>query len=635
MPELVRLSLWGLITRLALPLVLSCNPFEREEQSPGSESHAPGGPDRPHLETIVSPDVVAVGDAVAITLTVEDDSVSLTVGPENESLARVEPGTILVSGAGNGFIRRVTAVTVSKAAIGESVTLATELASLVDVFIQSDFYHCQDLTLGPYSISERDLLGGGVTASVSAGYDVTFEFSPNLCVGWMIRDRRVEEFELTLLGAASTRALSTIELRAGADFQASPVLLRAPPLRVPLPTPIPLPMIIKPRLEARLSGGAEATVSLSNGLNFFSDGLTDIRYDAERWSITDDREVNVEAIAPDLMATAGGHLTVGLAPIVDFHLLGIAGPTLELEATVTAKVSVCAEEVPPQRWSIEGNARGRASGTFELFGLRGGVGPFDLISWGPRDLGGGPPGTSVECGEDSDPEDEEEPDEVEPDGPCGAEGQTCCTRTPSDSTCGIECVLGYGQDRYCDEGLSCLSAQLRISGNSPSYDPLNAPNELEWPARCMKCGDIGQRCCDPLYNSSVQPYEYLPQFCNAPFVSCDLYTHVDPVTGEVSYGDELYGGELCRRCDTELDPCCWTAELGFHCGGDLICAPYKDGDELPDSGLKCRARILTGCGGSSQRCCVDESGGVCGDDLGCEHDFEALGFTTTDGTCTQ
>lgn len=244
---------------------------------------------------------------------------------EHAALLELVRGDVIVSGTGDGFIRRVYAV----AREGDAIVVTTSPATLADAVVDATF----DLAIAePLAIAPHiDGRAGLVTAAI----DGDLAIAPAIDVHFTLGPAGLERFALHVTGTGSTTVEGTVAF-ASATHQAwgeehqwqTPLFRRAFALG-------PLPIVVVGRMTTVLAASAfvDEAVTFTNGAR------AELAIDAAAsyapatgWTMTDASRVDVAQIGP--LHDGGGRasLSVGIDPRIELQFYGTAGPTLHLVA---------------------------------------------------------------------------------------------------------------------------------------------------------------------------------------------------------------------------------------------------------------------------------------------------------------
>jgi len=290
----------------------------------GCAISAPGDPSEPTVDSRVTvlPDLTGmVVDAESVTIPRDG----------NGSLASLAAGDIVVSTVGEGFLRRIDAVTLT----ASSFVFATSDAELPDALIDAQLVTAlggegkadthQLPTIG-FRIADRQLLDNPAISARIA--NASLAFAPEIDLDLKISDRSVEAFELILRG----RVTGALDLEVDAyDAAAGPeiVLWESPPAIfhqqvgiLPVVETVTTSVVIKLQATAKGHGRirvhADALATLVAG----------VRYTSEAgWNGVADVGLTTHGSVPEASVTFEQvGIRVWLAARADVRLYGVAGP---------------------------------------------------------------------------------------------------------------------------------------------------------------------------------------------------------------------------------------------------------------------------------------------------------------------
>jgi hypothetical protein len=249
----------------------------------------------------------------------------------NGSLAALQPGDILVSAAGEGFLRKVTSVTTT----ADEIVLATTDAELTDALIdaelatsvggdgKADTYQLPGIN---FSLKDYTLLGNAaITAKLVNG---SLSFAPELDLDLSIADRAVQNFEMVLRGRVSGR-LDLEIVAASAEVGPEVVLWQSPPAVfyqqvgiLPVVETVTTSVVLKvqatTRGHGRLSINADALATLEAGVRYTA---------AAGWDGVGDASLTAHGSIPEASVTLDQvGVKAWLAARADVRLYGLAGP---------------------------------------------------------------------------------------------------------------------------------------------------------------------------------------------------------------------------------------------------------------------------------------------------------------------
>ena len=261
--------------------------------------------------------------SIAKTAVVEFYSVMFPAAG-NEALLALERGNVIVSGSGDGFIRRVYSV----ARDGQSIRITTSPATLADAVVTATFHMsvAEPIAVAPHADARNEY----VTASIDGALAIT----PAIDVDFALDADGLDAFEIHVDGTGTSSVEGTIAFetdthRAWGDETSSttPLFRRAYALG-------PLPIVVVGRLTTTLGASAyvEMPVTFATGARatFALDATT--RYvPGGGWTMDDATSIDLTQIGP--LHTGGGQasLAISMDPKIELAFYG-AGPSLHFVA---------------------------------------------------------------------------------------------------------------------------------------------------------------------------------------------------------------------------------------------------------------------------------------------------------------
>lgn len=243
--------------------------------------------------------------------------------PYDDSLLDLERGNIIVSGTGDGFVRRVYAVEPE----GDRIRIVTSPATLADAVESATFaLTTTEPLVVPAHIDGRTPL---LEATIDGDLDVT----PTVALSFALTRDGVQTFDLRVTGAATSNVRGTVDFTADThwawgeerSYEAT-VFRRAFALG-------PLPLVVVARMTTSLAASAYVEMPVA----FTAGAHARIGLDASTtyapstgWTMTDSSTVDITPVGP-LHAGAGrASLSVGIVPKLELAFYGASGPTLQL-----------------------------------------------------------------------------------------------------------------------------------------------------------------------------------------------------------------------------------------------------------------------------------------------------------------
>src|SRR5262249_26458892 len=120
-------------------------------------------------DVVIAPEVTALGDDESADITVAPTGLTFSASG-HEALAQKQPGEILVSGFGGGFLRRIVSVSEQNG----QVTFTTEPARLEDVILKGSFH--QEITMAQPAPTSGALPPGLSSSARAVEIPFAFDF---------------------------------------------------------------------------------------------------------------------------------------------------------------------------------------------------------------------------------------------------------------------------------------------------------------------------------------------------------------------------------------------------------------------------------------------------------------------------
>lgn len=482
-----------------------------------------------NVVTLTSPQIAAgtlLGDRLQLPL------------DGNEGLANLAPGTILVSQAGGGLLRKVVRVRQARAAggrsLGDLLEIFTSPATLLEAVRNADFTIERSGIAA--DLNQAELVAGGGTASLSVL--LTASLSISVKVTGSIRAGQFERMELELLVSENASATDRLRVMGGIAYSGSTNLLRTTSRFVEFIGPVPVFQSLTLSLDAGYQFDLAAAANIDIGLS--CQGTMEKRLLYQAGSGWQNMPIvltsNCWPEPAEFQVEGSVDARVFLRPRVDLKFYELAGPYLQAEIGLSVRGNICPNPATLSAqayWLGTAGIDATALGMPTLFERELGAGelpiasvsaPFCTGTWNSNEL-------FRECFGDTCK-------------PCGGLGQSCCT---GNSPCflpffGGDVETACGSDSTCQP---CGGENQPCCGTAPNQQQCNSPTASGQGLRCATglyatstylckpCGQIGQRCC---LNSS----------CDSPAPG-DLRT-LNCVSGTT--------WPICKGCGKSGQACC-------------------------------------------------------------------------------
>jgi len=343
----------------------------------GTSADAGDAPDATVTGTgVLKPNVVVLPDSVAATATVAATTITFPAAG-NESLATAAPGTILVSGYGDGFLVKVQSVMdVGGQSVGlhplcesgcvASIVLSVLPASLTDALSSATF----DWTFAPMPLTESATEALAGTAANGWSIDGNMTLAPSIEVSGQIQDGSFASFQTVFTTALSDTVTETLQFSGTKTWQGSAPLGSASQRFIEyLPTVPPFPVVGKVILSAvagyTASISAKANVSISETCSVTHTDT--IAYDpASGWQADSEQTKMCTVPAPMLDLEATATATAYFSPTLSLAFYGVGGPSLSAKVAATATITTCP---PPAAWNVEGDVTGTLGAQLSVLGI--------------------------------------------------------------------------------------------------------------------------------------------------------------------------------------------------------------------------------------------------------------------------
>lgn len=315
-------------------------------------------------DIVVADNVKVIDESVDVTV----ESATLTIPASQANKVKdVQAGAIVVSGKGNGFLRRVTSVS----EVANSVVLMTESASLAEVIQQGQISGTIPLDFSS-NPSQKDGLGLDLSGQVlydDNGLTITLSqavinFVPDLNLAIEFDGSSLGHFRVEAVGNLSGSLVAQVVYDGGASFsQTIPLYESAPIITTIWAGFVPIVIVTTLQVEAGFTVNFENSVTLEAGASFGAQVSAGAEYSNGNWNLIADQDFQLTAIGPTLDVTAGMDFRVFLRPKIVSKLYGIAGPTLAIEPYGRLNLSA----LPSTEWELSAGVLGTIDVEIEAF----------------------------------------------------------------------------------------------------------------------------------------------------------------------------------------------------------------------------------------------------------------------------
>ena len=239
----------------------------------------------------------------------------------NAALLELVRGDIIVSGTGDGFIRRVVAVE----AVGDTIQIVTSPATLADAVTDATFH-----ITASEPLSAAVLIDGEVE-NLRALIDGEVTFAPVVTLDFALGGEGLRSFDLEVTGTGTARVEGTVDFSAATHWgwgeeRASEL----PPFRRAYALG-PLPIVVVGRVTTTLA----ASAFVEDMVTFTSGAHAEVAFDAAShytpatgWTLTDATAAAITQIVPVHAGPGRASLAIGIDPRLELSFYGERGTTL-------------------------------------------------------------------------------------------------------------------------------------------------------------------------------------------------------------------------------------------------------------------------------------------------------------------
>jgi len=352
-----------------------------QAQNPDDVNSGDGDVNPGDSDEVVVADNVRVLEASAMEhLTYSSESKDeLVFGSQAEQVSDLKPNDIIVSGEGEGLLRRVLSVENSD----DQIVVRTSEASLTDVFEKCNVSLRQPLSPNdiessgqdserdrPRAISEEFLESISIEQDGGVSLTGSLSFRPELDIQIVIQDFRMEYFKaaVSMTETAALRLRAAYEMSVDieeelATFRLRPIVLWAGGV----------PIVITPVI--RIVGGIQGHVNMEVETNVTQTATltTGAEYRNQQWNDISgfSNDFSFSPPAPTAEADVKGYA----GAILDFLLYGVAGPYVRGELYIQPEISLL--KIPC--WALYGGINAGAGVKVEILG-------DEMVNYGKSDM---------------------------------------------------------------------------------------------------------------------------------------------------------------------------------------------------------------------------------------------------------
>lgn len=252
----------------------------------------------------------------------------------NEALLALVRGNVIVSGTGDGFVRRVYAVEPAS----NTIRIVTSPATLADAVTDAAFHMSATEALWTPGILD----GGNEHLVAAIAGEMTF--APAIELDFALDGEGLRTFDLAVTGAGTARVAGSIDFtttthRGWGDERdwTRPLFRRVYALG-------PLPIVVVGQLTTTLGAAAyvEDTVRFTSGADAVLDIDAASHYTRQGgWTMTDASHVEVAQDPASHLGVGHASLSIGIAPKIELSFYGQGGVTLNLVMQTGALGTYC------------------------------------------------------------------------------------------------------------------------------------------------------------------------------------------------------------------------------------------------------------------------------------------------------
>ncbi len=243
----------------------------------------------------------------------------------NEALLDLVRGNVIVSGTGDGFLRRVYSVT----GLGDTIRVITSPATLADAVTDAAFHMTvtDSITFEQRIDANVNLLSATITGGIT--------FQPTIDVDFVVEGDALTSFDLQVIGMGNTKVEGALAFENpnhwawGEEKPVDQLLFRR---AFALGN---LPIVVVGRASANLA----ATAYVEEPVRFSVGAAAQLAVDAQSsytpatgWTSSDASTYAITQIGPVHDGPGRASLAVGIDPRIELQFYGVGGPQLQLAA---------------------------------------------------------------------------------------------------------------------------------------------------------------------------------------------------------------------------------------------------------------------------------------------------------------
>jgi hypothetical protein len=280
----------------------------------------------------------------------------------NEALLARQPGDVLVSSRGTGFLRKVVAVH----DLGDQIEIATEPAALNDAIIEAEYdgevrdskadwsgpkFAGVIFTADPFEVQAA----GNAKLSVTKG---KISFDPSLDLALQMHHAHITKFDLVASGAFDADLAFHLETDGAAEIHYTKDLWTSPSATfIQMIGPVPVVEVVEAVVGVEVDAVTEGQTSLDIGASAHSGVAMGSRYANGSWQRVGDHSLSLQTVGPTLTTTNNVSAAVRLNVELHVQFYDLAGPYLAISPYVQAEYTP-GQGITPS-WGTEGAIGGQ------------------------------------------------------------------------------------------------------------------------------------------------------------------------------------------------------------------------------------------------------------------------------------
>jgi len=329
-------------------------------------------------ETVVSDRVRVIDREPGTEITVMPDRLILP-RTGNEDLLSSQPGDVLVSGRGTGFLRKVVSIADRDGQIDVITTPAAMTDALVDAEYDGQVRDAKWDWEGPkfdgvfFKTDGLKIAGnGGAQLTVTKG---SVSFQPSLDLAMKMRWAKLTQFDLVASGAFDAELGFQIQTDGAAQVSYEKDLWESPSWTfVQMIGPVPVVEVISVSVSLEVTGSTEGATTVDVSASAHSGITAGARYRDGRWTRVGDHTLALRTEGPTVASSNNAGIEVSMPIELHVQFYDLAGPYISLEPNIRAEYSP--GEGAKAFWGMESRAGGQvnllgAGNDTKLLGIEG------------------------------------------------------------------------------------------------------------------------------------------------------------------------------------------------------------------------------------------------------------------------